>query len=96
MKSKFQLSSFVATLMPFYVFIVFSIFSLSGGLLHACIGKEKVNLLSLWLTPLVQGARPQKSDTAPEFSFRANESLPQLKTPTNFQNQPDDKNTHPH
>jgi fucose permease len=62
-KSKFQLSSFVATLMPFYVFIAFAIFSLPGGLLDAWIGKEKVHLLGLGLTTLAVGVSAIKNPT---------------------------------
>ncbi|MEY3894547.1 MAG: hypothetical protein RLZZ214_66 [Verrucomicrobiota bacterium] len=82
--------------MPVYVFIAFAIFSLPGGLLDAWIGQERVDLLSLGLTTLAEGGCPQKSDTAPEISLRANQSQPPLKTPTTFQNQSDDKNTRPH
>ncbi len=69
MKSKFQLSSFVATLMPFSVFIAFAIFSLSGGLRHAWIGKEKVDLLSLGLTALAVGVPAIKNPTQHRRSF---------------------------
>jgi fucose permease len=62
-KTKFQLSSFMATLMPFFVFIAFAIFSVPGGVLAARIGKEKVDLLSLGLTPLAEGGRALENPT---------------------------------
>jgi FHS family L-fucose permease-like MFS transporter len=62
-KSKFQLSSVITTLMPFFVFIAFAIFSVPGGLLDAWIGKEKVALLSLGLTTLAEGGRALKNPT---------------------------------
>ena len=49
--------------MPLSVFIAFAIFSLSGGLRHAWIGKEKVDLLSLGLTTLAEGGRALKNPT---------------------------------
>jgi MFS transporter, FHS family, L-fucose permease len=51
-RENFQLSSFVATLMPFFVFIAFAIFSVPGGMLAARIGKKKVLLLGLGLNTL--------------------------------------------
>jgi len=63
LKIKFQLSSFVATLMPVYVFIAFAIFSLPGGLRDAWISKERVDLLSLGLTTLAEGGRALKNPT---------------------------------
>jgi len=48
-KDKYQLSTVMATLMPFFVFIAFAIFSVPGGVLAARIGKKKVLLLGLAL-----------------------------------------------
>lgn len=48
-QKNFQLTSFMATLMPFFVFIAFAIFSVPGGVLAARIGKKKVLLLGLGL-----------------------------------------------
>lgn len=51
-QENFQLSRFVATLMPFFVFIAFAIFSVPGGVLAARIGKKKVLLLGLGLNTI--------------------------------------------
>ncbi|GAA5483212.1 MFS transporter [Haloferula sargassicola] len=51
-KEQFQLSSVMAALMPFFVFIAFAIFSVPGGLLAARIGKKKVLLLGLGLNTI--------------------------------------------
>jgi fucose permease len=51
-KEKYQLSTVMATLMPFFVFIAFAIFSVPGGVLAARIGKKKVLLLGLALNTL--------------------------------------------
>ena len=48
-KNQFSLSAFMATLMPFFVFIAFAIFSVPGGVLAARVGKKKVLLLGLGL-----------------------------------------------
>jgi MFS transporter, FHS family, L-fucose permease len=48
-QKNFQLSTVMATLMPFFVFIAFAIFSVPGGVLAARIGKKKVLLLGLAL-----------------------------------------------
>ncbi|MCU0783842.1 MAG: MFS transporter [Verrucomicrobia bacterium] len=48
-KENFQLSTAMATLMPFFVFIAFAIFSVPGGVLAARIGKKNVLLLGLAL-----------------------------------------------
>jgi len=48
-KKEYALSNVVATLLPFFVFIAFAIFSLPGGLLAARIGKKKLLLLGLGL-----------------------------------------------
>lgn len=48
-KTQYQLSNVVATLLPFFVFIAFAVFSVPGGLLAARIGKKKLLLLGLGL-----------------------------------------------
>lgn len=51
-KNQFQLSTVMATLMPFFVFIAFAIFSVPGGVVAARIGKKRVLLLGLGLNTL--------------------------------------------
>jgi len=51
-KKQYDLSNLVATLLSFFVFIAFAIFSLPGGLLAARIGKKKLLLLGLGLNAL--------------------------------------------
>lgn len=51
-KKQFELSTVMATLMPFFVFIAFAIFSVPGGVLAARIGKKKVLLAGLGLNTL--------------------------------------------
>jgi fucose permease len=46
-KRDFQLSNVVSTLLSFFVFIAFAVFSVPGGLLAARIGKKKLLLLGL-------------------------------------------------
>ena len=46
---EYQISKFLSTLMPFFVFIAFAVFSVPGGLLAARIGKKKLLLLGLGL-----------------------------------------------
>jgi FHS family L-fucose permease-like MFS transporter len=48
-KKQYELSNLMATLLPFFVFISFAIFSIPGGLLAARIGKKKLLLLGLGL-----------------------------------------------
>ena len=48
-KTQYKLSDFMATLLPFFVFIAFAVFSVPGGLLAARIGKKKLLLLGLGL-----------------------------------------------
>jgi FHS family L-fucose permease-like MFS transporter len=48
-KKQYELSNLIATLLPFFVYISFAIFSLPGGLLSARIGKKKLLLLGLGL-----------------------------------------------
>jgi fucose permease len=54
-KENFQLSTVMATLMPFFVFIAFAVFSVPGGVLAARIGKKKVLLLGLALATVAVG-----------------------------------------
>lgn len=51
-KKEYELSNLVATLLPFFVFIAFAVFSIPGGLLAARIGKKKLLLLGLGLNAL--------------------------------------------
>ncbi len=46
-REKYEISNVAATLLPFFVFIAFAVFSLPGGLLAARIGKKKLLLLGL-------------------------------------------------
>ena len=48
-ESQYQLSNVMSTLLPFFVFIAFAVFSVPGGLLAARIGKKKLLLLGLGL-----------------------------------------------
>lgn len=48
-KENYQLSNVVATLLSFFVFIAFAVFSVPGGLLAARIGKKNLLLLGLGL-----------------------------------------------
>jgi FHS family L-fucose permease-like MFS transporter len=48
-KRQYELSNLVATLLPFFVFIAFAMFSLPGGLMAARIGKKNLLLLGLGL-----------------------------------------------
>jgi fucose permease len=51
-KKQYELSNLVATLLPFFVFIAFAVFSIPGGLMAARIGKKKLLLLGLGLNAL--------------------------------------------
>ena len=46
-RANYQLTSVMAALMPFFVFIAFAIFSVPGGLLAARIGRKRLLLLGL-------------------------------------------------
>lgn len=48
-QGQYQISSVMATLLSFFVFIAFAVFSVPGGLLAARIGKKKLLLLGLGL-----------------------------------------------
>ena len=54
-KENYRLSTVMATLMPFFVFVAFAIFSVPGGVLAARIGKKKVLLLGLGLNTVAVG-----------------------------------------
>jgi fucose permease len=51
-KENFGISTTMATLMPFFVFIAFAIFSVPGGVLAARIGKKNVLMLGLALNTI--------------------------------------------
>ena len=55
----------MATLMPFFVFIAFAIFSVPGGVLAARIGKKKVLLLGLGLTTMAVSVPALMNPTYP-------------------------------
>src|SRR3974377_620590 len=48
-KSQYQLTNVMSTLLSFFVFIAFAVFSVPGGLLAARIGKKNLLLLGLGL-----------------------------------------------
>jgi fucose permease len=51
-KNQYQLNDVMATLLPFFVFIAFAVFSVPAGLLAARIGKKKLLLLGLGLNAI--------------------------------------------
>jgi fucose permease len=51
-QKEYHVSNVVSTLLPFFVFIAFAVFSVPGGLLAARIGKKKLLLLGLGLNAL--------------------------------------------
>jgi fucose permease len=51
-KNQYELSNVMATMLAFFVFIAFAVFSVPGGLLAARIGKKKLLLLGLGLNAL--------------------------------------------
>jgi len=51
-KNQYQLSNVMATMLAFFVFIAFAVFSVPGGLLAARIGKKNLLLLGLGLNAL--------------------------------------------
>lgn len=51
-QKNYELSTVMATLLSFFVFIAFAIFSVPGGLVAACIGKKKLLLLGLGLNAI--------------------------------------------
>ncbi len=48
-KSQYQLNNVISTLLPFFVFIAFAVFSVPGGLMAARMGKKNVLLIGLGL-----------------------------------------------
>src|SRR5208283_4227070 len=48
-KKEYHITNVMSTLLPFFVFIAFAVFSVHGGLLAARIGKKKLLLLGLGL-----------------------------------------------
>jgi MFS transporter, FHS family, L-fucose permease len=63
-KKAYHISDFMATLLPFVVFIAFAVFSVPGGLLAARIGKKKLLLLGLGINA---AALLTPAITAPSF-----------------------------
>ncbi len=51
-KADYKLSNVMLTLLSFFVFIAFAVFSVPGGLLAARIGKKKLLLLGLGLNAI--------------------------------------------
>ena len=51
-KTKYEISRVLASLLPFFVFIAFAVFSVPGGLLAARIGKKKLLLLGLGINAI--------------------------------------------
>ncbi len=51
-KNQYQLSNVISTLLPFFVFIAFAVFSVPGGIVAARIGKKKLLLFGLGLNVL--------------------------------------------
>jgi MFS transporter, FHS family, L-fucose permease len=51
-QKEYHVSPVISTLLPFFVFIAFAVFSVPGGLLAARIGKKKLLLLGLGLTAI--------------------------------------------
>jgi len=54
-KNQYQLSNVLATLLTFFVFIAFAVFSVPGGLIAARIGKKKLLLTGLALNIIAMG-----------------------------------------
>jgi len=65
-KDQYQISNVMATLLSFFVFIAFAVFSVPGGLLAARIGKKKLLLLGLGLNA---GAMLVPTLMAPGFAL---------------------------
>lgn len=51
-QKEYHISSVISTLLPFFVFIAFAVFSVPGGLLASRIGKKKLLLLGLGLNAI--------------------------------------------
>lgn len=54
-KNQYQLSNVMATLLTFFVFIAFAVFSVPGGLIASRIGKKNLLLLGLGLNMVAMG-----------------------------------------
>jgi len=65
-KNDYKLSNVLATLLPFFVFIAFAVFSVPGGLLAARIGKKKLLLLGLGINAVAMAV---PSLMAPGFAL---------------------------
>jgi len=65
-KTQYQLSNVMATMLSFFVFIAFAVFSVPGGLMAARIGKKKLLLLGLGLNAV---AMLVPSVVAPGFAL---------------------------
>src|SRR5690606_34883150 len=63
-KEEYSVSQLTATLLPFFVFIAFAVFSVPGGILAGRIGKRNLLLLGLGLNA---AAMLIPSVTNPEF-----------------------------
>jgi fucose permease len=64
-KNNFAISDTMATLMSFFVFIAFAVFSVPGGLLASRIGKKNVLLLGLALNTIAVGVPAFTSPSYP-------------------------------
>lgn len=62
-RTKFQLAAFMASLMVFFVFIAFAVFSVPGGVFAARSGKKSVLLPGLESTTLAVGVSALMSPT---------------------------------
>jgi fucose permease len=65
-KNDYKLSNVLASLLPFFVFIAFAVFSVPGGLLAARIGKKKLLLLGLGINAVAMAV---PSLMAPGFAL---------------------------
>ena len=65
-QNDYQLSNVLASLLPFFVFIAFAVFSVPGGLLATRIGKKKLLLLGLGINAVAMAV---PSLMAPGFAL---------------------------
>jgi fucose permease len=65
-QKEYKLSNVLATLLPFFVFIAFAVFSVPGGLLASRIGKKKLLLLGLGINAVAMAV---PSLMAPGFAL---------------------------
>jgi fucose permease len=65
-KTEYKLSNVLASLLPFFVFIAFAVFSVPGGLLATRIGKKKLLLLGLGINAVAMAV---PSLMAPGFAL---------------------------